>query len=87
MIIGSIFFAFVAACALVLLFAIVKSAVEDTRAVSEAGPAAPAHHVILPGEPEERLQPAPARTGRFTRERDGQPVDRRRIPDRRLAPR
>lgn len=74
MIIGSIFFAFVAACALVLLVAIVKSTYEETRAVSEANPPAPAHHVILPGESEERLQPAPARTGRFTRERESQPV-------------
>jgi cell division protein FtsN len=74
MIIGSIFFAFVAACALVLLVAIIKSTFEETRAVAEATPARPSHHVILPGEPEERLQAAPARTGRFTRERERQTV-------------
>ena len=75
MIIGAIFFAFVAACALVLLAAIVKATVDDTRAVANASPPA-THHVILPGEPEERFtrQPAPARTGRFDRTREDQPV-------------
>jgi hypothetical protein len=38
-IIGAIFFAFVAACALVLFFVIVKSVVEDARAGVTAPPA------------------------------------------------
>jgi hypothetical protein len=61
--IGAIFFAFVAACALVLLFVLVKSAVEDARAVE---PPPPTPRVVLP----------PPRTGRFVRERDraGEPA-------------
>ena len=65
MIIGAIFFAFVAACALVLLFVIVKSAVEDARAAETPQPPTP--EVVLP----------PARTGRFVR--DSEPA-RRPVP-------
>lgn len=75
MIIGAIFFAFVAACALVLFVAIVKSTIDDTRAIAGATPQ-PSHTVIFPGERTGRFDrtPAPTRTGRFDRQREGQRV-------------
>jgi hypothetical protein len=76
MIIGAIFFAFVAACALVLLLAIVKSAIDDTRAPAAARTPVPSAVVILPGEREARYTRQPARTGRFDRDRQAEPVNR-----------
>jgi hypothetical protein len=69
MIIGTIFFAVVAASALVLLVVIVKHGIEETRAVAHARPAAPSHHVVLPGEREER----------FTRQPDRRRAERRSV--------
>jgi hypothetical protein len=76
MIIGAIFYAFVAACALVLLVAIVRSAIDDARAPAEARAPAPSGVVILPGEREPRSERKPTRTGRFDRDRQAERVER-----------
>lgn len=69
MIIGAIFFAFVAACAVVMFAAIVKSAVDDSRAYGFMSQPAPAATVVLPGDREVRFERKPERTGRFDRDR------------------
>ena len=77
MIIGAIFFAFVAACALVLLLAIVRSAIDDAQAPAEARTPVPSAVVILPGDGEARFAREPARrTGRFDRDRQAETVER-----------
>ena len=76
MIIGAIFFAFVAACALVLLLAIVRSAIDDARAPAEARTPVPSAVVILPGDREARFEREPTHTGRFDRDRQAEPVER-----------
>ena len=76
MIIGAIFYAFVAACALVLLLAIVRSAIDDARAPAEARTPAPSAVVILPGDREVRFEREPVRTGRFDRDRQAEPIER-----------
>jgi len=71
MIIGAIFLGVVAACAVVLLVAILRSAVEDSRAAGARIPE-PTGRVILPGDREGRFTREPAREG--IRDRRAEPV-------------
>jgi hypothetical protein len=63
MILTAIFFAAMAAGALVMFIAIVKSAIDDARGSTVPQPAPEARRIVLPGE----------RQGRFVREGDRAP--------------